>query len=119
MRAFIWSSLVFVLGFGCSQASSSPGDSGGPIAGSAGTGSSVDGLPTSVEFEMAAPLAAREQVLLKVRALPPQAYQVTFALRASGGDPLAAVLDRSTTTTDDNGIGSVVLTAPSSPTTFD
>lgn len=121
MRAFISFGLISWLAFGCSSADAPNGASsdGGPAAGAAGTGSNTDNLPESLEFEMAPLLAARQQLVLKVRALPARAYPVSFALPATGGDPLDAVLDRSTAMTDTNGIGSVVLTAPSSPTTFD
>lgn len=121
MRAFISSGLVLGFILGCS--SMDPPDAGdgnaGPVAGSAGTSPNTGNQPDSLEFEMASPLAAREQVVLKVRALPARNYPVSFALPSTGGDPLDAVLDRSSAMTDSNGIASVMLTAPSSPSTFD
>lgn len=68
---------------------------------------------------MAPALAAREQLTLKVRALPARDYQVLFVLPTTSGDPLDAALDRASAQTDENGVATVVLTAPSSPTTFD
>jgi hypothetical protein len=110
-----------LLGAGCSSANSPslllPGGGSSGVAGSAGQGS-VDQEPSSLEFEMVEELPARAQVLLKVRARPARVYHVRFALPASGGDPLDAVLDRAMTDTDANGIASVTLTAPSAPATF-
>ncbi len=119
MRASIWYGLIFLFAVGCSMDSPSASSGLGPVAGSAGSGSSIDDSPESLEFEMQPALAARQSVLLKVRALPAKTYQVSFALPSSEGDPLDAVLDRAASSTDENGIGSVLLTAPSSPTTFE
>lgn len=109
--------------FACSSADAAPSASSGgpsPVGGSAGAAPNDGSRPTSLEFEMtSSTLAAREQVTLNVRALPPRSYSIRFGLPTSGGDPLDAVLDRSSSMTDDNGVTSVVLTAPSSPTTFE
>jgi hypothetical protein len=64
-------------------------------------------------------LVAREQTELRVQALPPKVYHLRFALPTSGGDPLDAVLDHAEVDTGADGIASVQLTAPSTPTTFD
>lgn len=81
-----------------------------------------DGQPQLLAFE-AVPgvdeLAARTQLQLKVRALPAKVYHLRFALPTSGGDPLDAVLDQAEADTGPDGIATVQLTAPSSPTTFD
>jgi hypothetical protein len=121
MRALFFSTLILVCGLGCTS-DATPGyfDGGGSVAmaGHGGAAPSDGQTPDSLEFEMQPELAARQQLTLKVRALPPRSYPVVFALPSSDGDPLDAVLDRSSATTDDSGIASVVLTAPSSPTTF-
>ena len=112
--------MVLALAAGCSSSASPDAASIAPPTGGAGTGTSDDGLPTSLEFEMVPALAARQTVSLNVRATPPRSYQVRFALPTTDGDPLDAVLDRSEGTTDaKTGIASVLLTAPSSPPTFE
>jgi hypothetical protein len=117
---FLFAVLLVLLGAGCGMssddASSPPYTGSAGSAGSAGQGSVEE--PTSLQFEMVEELPARAQVLLKVRAKPAKAFQVRFALPASGGDPLDAVLDQATADTDADGIASVTLTAPSSPATF-
>jgi len=109
-----------MFGVGCSDSIDGSANSGGtlPTAGSAGAAPDDGRTPKSLDFEMAPELAAREQLALKVRALPARSYEVLFVLPMDGGDPLDAVLDRSSATTDQNGVAQVLLTAPSSPTTF-
>jgi len=125
MRVFALFAFVVCLvslGGGCASSGSDDvavppyGGSTG-VAGSAGQGS-VGEEPSSLEFEMVEEQPARAQVLLKVRALPAKAYHVRFALPASGGDPLDAVLDQAMTDTDASGVATVTLTAPSAPATF-
>jgi len=98
--------------------SSPPPTSNGGFAGQP----SDDGQPKLLAFE-AFPgidaLAARTQIQLKVRALPAKVYHLRFALPTSGGDPLDAVLDHAEADTGADGIATVQLTAPSTPTTFD
>jgi hypothetical protein len=126
MRGFALFALavwLVVLGAACGSSGNDdalvvPGGGSSSTAGSAGQ-NSIGEEPTSLDFEMVEELPARAQVLLKVRAKPARVYQVRFALPASGGDPLDAVLDRATADTDVNGIASVTLTAPSAPATFD
>ena len=79
---------------------------------------STSELPLSLVFDMSHELAAREQTLLTVRAYPPKAYHVRFALPSDAGDPLDAVLDRAEADTDDNGVATVLLTAPSDSSMF-
>lgn len=122
MRALVLSALaalISLLALSCSSDAGSDLALGGPPGGSGGGAPSDSGLPTSIDFEMVSDLAARQQVMLKVRALPARVYALRFALPTTQGDPLDAVLDRSEGSTDQSGIASVLLTAPSSPTTFE
>ncbi|HVJ18309.1 MAG TPA: hypothetical protein VM686_22975 [Polyangiaceae bacterium] len=65
-------------------------------------------------------LAPRETRELSVVLAPAGRQRVRFALLsgATGDGPADAALDRSEATTDEDGIGTVVLTAPSAPVTF-
>lgn len=108
------------LGAGCSNSAQAdaPPDKG--VAGQP----SDDGTPESLQFELSdselvRPLVARQQVTLRVQALPAKVYHLRFALPTSGGDPLDAVLDQAEVDTGADGIATVLLTAPSAPTTFD
>jgi hypothetical protein len=119
MRVFVLSALFLLLGGGCANSLSPEADDASPPAPTGGSPAMNTGLPTTLEFEMVPDLDARQQIALKVRAKPAGVYQVRFALPTGSGDPLDAVLDASVATTDSEGITSVVLTAPSSPTSFD
>jgi hypothetical protein len=120
--ALIAATVYFVsLGVGCASTSTNDpalatGGSSGSTGG-AGQGGMAE-VPSSLEFEMIEELPARAQISLKVRAKPAKVFEVRFALPASGGDPLDAVLDQATAYTDADGIASVTLTAPSAPATF-
>jgi len=115
------SALLLPFGAGCGMDSAPSADSaaGPPSAGGSGAGGQASDQPSSLEFLSAVPaLPARTRITLTVRAAPANVYRLRFALPASGGDPLDAVLDRSEVDTDDQGKASVQLTAPSSTTTF-
>jgi hypothetical protein len=116
---FTFTTWVAVLGAGCASsgdAEPSSFDNGG--SSSVGGQPTTSDEPTSLQFEAIGDLSARAQIALKVRALPAKGYHVRFALPVGGGDPLDAVLDQATVDTDNEGIASVTLTAPSSPTSF-
>jgi hypothetical protein len=89
-----------------------------------GTGQGDGGpgeLPTSLAFEPASTLALlpAEVRQIQVVASPAGAYTVRFALLPGDNrDPYDASLDRSLATTDAEGRASVVLRAPTTPTTF-
>lgn len=124
MRAFLFSAstlwLLLSLGSGCANNDanvSAPGASG--TAGGSGGQPSTDEIPDSLTFDMVSDLSARQQVTLRVQAVPAKTYHVRFALPSSGGDPLDAILDAAEATTGTDGIATVQLTAPSTPTTFD
>ena len=123
MRVLTGLALLLSFGAGCSTDAASADAPGAFGGGSSGGGQpSAGNQATSIEFESVGDLAARTQVRLKVKVLPvsAQPYQVRFALPTSGGDPLDAVLDQALATTDELGIASVLLTAPSSaPAEFD
>ncbi|HYQ16092.1 MAG TPA: hypothetical protein VEQ58_10045, partial [Polyangiaceae bacterium] len=120
MRVLSLSVLALLLNAACSSSAQPEDALTAPPTGGGGPAISDDGLPDSLEFEMtAAELPARDQVVLKVRASPARVYPLRFSLPPSGGDPLDAVLDRDETNTDTDGIASVLLTAPSSPTDFE
>jgi len=63
-------------------------------------------------------LAARQEVTLRLHAVPAAVYHVAFALPESEGDPLDAVLSSSETDTTADGTATVDLTAPSMSTSF-
>jgi hypothetical protein len=133
MRTFSTPLLALLLacGTGCSSMADEPSGFV-PSGGTSGVGgsSSSNNVPASFGFEMLSdqplPVAARGQLTLSVQAKPARVYQVRFALRRSlrelpegaSSEPLDAVLDRDLTQTDERGIASVVLTAPSSRTNF-
>lgn len=119
MRVFAPFALFVLLGVACAASNSNEDSSGGPAGPSAGAPPNDDGLPTAIEFEDIPPLVTREQVTLNVRLLPRGVYSVRFDLPSTDGDPLDAVLDRSSATTDEQGLASVVLTAPSSAASFE
>jgi hypothetical protein len=117
--------LLGLLGAGCGMSSAAGADNSSvPGPGSAGAtsvgGQSGDSsVPASLTFFPVVDLPARAPVTLRVQALPPQVYRVRFALPPSGGDPLDAVLDRSEADTDETGLATVRLTAPSATTRFE
>lgn len=79
-------------------------------------------MATSLTFVPALTVTLKpgESRAVNVVAGPPSHYTVRFALVPDRADaePNDASLDRSEVVTDDNGIASVVITAPSKPTTF-
>jgi hypothetical protein len=90
---------------------------GGGTGGSGGAGGSAGSTATSLVFEpdetlLLVPSEARE---LTVLASPPGVYVVRFALL---GDDRDATLDTSEAQTDSHGAAHVLLTAPTSATTF-
>ncbi len=118
MRLLPFALALALLG-GCAGSSDQPSaviDDGS--AGAGGESSSVDPLPSSLKFSAVPPLRAREEVELKVQALPTGPYRVRFSLPTTSRDPKDAVLDRTEVTTDERGEASVVLTAPSEMTAF-
>ncbi len=124
MRAFLFSalSLPLLLSLGSACASneadaSAPSSSGS--AGATGGQPSTEDVPDSLTFDAVRDLSAREQVMLRVVAVPAKNYHVRFALPTSSGDPLDAILDAAEADTGAGGIVTVRLTAPSTPTTFD
>jgi len=125
MRAPLLFALALALVTGCSKgatddsASASGGSHTGGKGGDATAGDAGEPVPTKLEFEMVDALAARQEVTLRVRAFPAAVYHVTFALPESEGDPLDAVLSRSETDTNADGIATVDLTAPSMSTLFE
>lgn len=126
MRAWLLSSLTLLLGFGCAASSedaagpSPPANGGSSNVGNAGAGGEAEPIPDSLKFETVEMLVPRQAVTLRVRAQPPGAYRVHFTLPSADPDnaPLDAVLGAPGADTDADGIASVTLTAPSSPTTF-
>lgn len=120
MRAFIFSALTLIA-LGCGASADEPsglGGSGGVSTGSGGTAGD-DSDATELRIQDPEGLEARNPVTIRVRATPSGVYKVLFALPSDGGNPLDAVLDRSEAETDEQGYADVVLTPPSSPTTFD
>lgn len=119
MRAALLFALALLLACGCSSGGAdSPSGSGG-FSGSGGMPPTDRNLPSTLEFQpLEAQPTAREEMVLTVRALPPKVYRVSFALPTSGGDPLDAALAEAEVDTDSLGHAKVLLTAPSSPTSF-
>jgi hypothetical protein len=127
MRAFLASAssvwicaLLLSLGGGCSMSAElDPAGPGGPSGGSAAGEPSTDDVPDSLIFDVVSDLSAREQITLRVVAVPAKSYRVRFALPFSGGEPLDAILNTAEADTDASGAATVQLTAPSTPTTFE
>ncbi|MBK7581852.1 MAG: hypothetical protein IPI67_16790 [Myxococcales bacterium] len=96
---------------GCGDGAAAPGDDG--TGGSAGATSG----PSALAFTPAETLklVPGDVQTLTVQASPPGHYAVRFALL---GDAKDAALDQSEVTTDTAGRADVVVTAPSSATTF-
>lgn len=88
--------------------------------GEAGAAAADEAAPSSLEFlEGPASLAPRQALSLTVRADPPGPFKVRFTLPTDDASaPLDAVLDGSVSTTDANGEARVLLTAPSTGTSF-
>lgn len=120
MRTVLLSAFFLLLANGCSNAAADVGlPSGGGFAGNGGSAPSDGNLPRTLEFQPLDPQpSAREEIALTVRALPQKVYRVSFSLPTSGGDPLDAVLAEAEVDTDALGFAKVLLTAPSSPTSF-
>jgi hypothetical protein len=95
-----------------------PGGAGAPSTGDGGAGVGP-AIPTALELQEPGLIAAREPVTITVRARPAGVYRVQFSLPSASGDPMDAVLDRAEAETDEEGLATVQLTAPSSPTTFE
>jgi hypothetical protein len=107
------------LGAGCAASDAGVSNGVGPSGGSSGASGQPNGdSPTSLQFQTVEDQPARAELELTLKALPPKAYDVRFALPSSEGDPLDAVLETSRATTDSSGLVTVKLTAPSTTTTF-
>jgi hypothetical protein len=108
--------LTFAAGCGSGQAASDSLSGGGT-----GGSSSVPGdVPTALSFPnpvKTIDLAAQVEVV--VQATPRGVYRVRFSLPTSGGDPRDAILSTTEAKTSSAGTVSFLLTAPSSPATFD
>ena len=111
---------LVLLSAGCSSSADGTALTTGNAGGNTSNGGqpNLGEQPASLTFEPVEDLPARAQITLKLRALPAKTYQVRFALPVGGGDPLDAVLDQASVTTDTQGIASVTLTAPSAPASF-
>jgi hypothetical protein len=115
MRTLLLTVLTMALGAGCAS------DAGPGLAnaeGGHGGASPDDDLPSSIKISVPDMLDARAQVEVAVQVLPAASYRVRFSLPAEDAQPRDAVLDRSEATTSASGQVTVLLTAPSSETTF-
>jgi hypothetical protein len=123
MRAWLFTAFL-LLPTACSMSSDnaslgSPNNSGGSGGSSSAGGTNQEPVPSSLEFDPLDELVARQQVTVRVHALPARVYRVRFALPSSdGSEPLDAVLDTLERDTDADGTASLQLTAPSGQTTF-
>jgi hypothetical protein len=122
MRTLPFVALMLSLAAGCGM-SEEASQNGGPIAGNAGSGgsSSPPGeRPDTLSFPLpVGTVNLGEQVEVVVQAKPPGVYRVRFSLPSSKGDPRDAFLSTTEADTSANGSVSVLLTAPTSPTTFE
>jgi hypothetical protein len=122
MRTLPFVALMFTFAAGCGMSGASDDAAGlvGGGAGKAGSSSIPGELPTALSFPV--PLSSIDlgaQVEVVVQATPPGVYTVRFSLPTNNGDPRDAILSTTEADTSATGSVSVLLTAPSSPTTFD
>ena len=118
MRAFAVSAICSLLFAGCSYAAADAASNGATGGSASGGQPSSSELPSKLTFDAVPELAAREQTVLTVHAVPAKVYHLRFALPTDAGDPLDAVLDRAEGDSDGSGVATVVLTAPSGSTSF-
>ena len=122
MRTLPSVALLFSLAAGCGT-SGDADDSAGPVGGSAGNAGSSSTpveLPTALSFpEPLGTVDLGAQVEVVVQAKPPGVYRVRFSLPANERDPRDAFLSTTEADTSPSGAVSVLLTAPTSATTFD
>lgn len=104
------------------NADASPGPSGGAFNAGGGDGGALEAVPESLAFTPASTLklSPKQTRELTLTTTPAGRFRVRFALLGSGSDsaPGDAALDSSEVDTDNDGIAHVILTAPSTPTTF-
>lgn len=121
MRTLLLSLLTLLLAAGCA-AGGALDDASPPSGGSAGSGAMPSDLPTQLTILPLEPVDAGAQVEIVVEARPAGVYRVRFSLPTNSGDPRDAILARTEADTVVSGaVGTVtvLLTAPSTPTTFD
>jgi hypothetical protein len=118
MRTLPFVALMLSLAAGCGSGAASLADSGS--AGTAGSSSPPGEVPTELSFpDPVSTIDLAAQVEVVVQARPPGVYRVRFSFPTNNGDPRDAILSATEAETSPAGTVSVMLTAPSSPTTFE